>query len=174
MDEQTEIKNVRKARLAKSKTDRIIWGVCGGLAEYFGVDAVIVRLIFVVLALVNGAGILLYIILALIMPKPEDVHLPQKDVIEENVQEMAEQLKEAVEQVGEQAKEVVEKADQISPPDLKKQEERARWLGAILILLGIILLLNNFNLLWWLRWDVFWSLVIILIGLWLLIRRMEK
>jgi len=49
----------------------VIWGVCGGIAEYFKVDPVIVRLAFVVLVLINGVGILLYIILAIIMPDAE-------------------------------------------------------------------------------------------------------
>lgn len=57
-------------KLYKSKTQRIICGVCGGLAEYFNIDANIVRLISVVLGL-SGAGLLVYIIAALILPEQE-------------------------------------------------------------------------------------------------------
>jgi phage shock protein C len=60
------------ARLTKSETDRVIDGVCGGVAEYFGVDSTVIRLVFVVLALINGLGILLYIILMIIMPRQEE------------------------------------------------------------------------------------------------------
>ncbi len=56
-------------RLYRSRTDRQLAGVCGGLGEYFGVDPTIVRLIFIVLALAGGPGLLLYIILALVIPE---------------------------------------------------------------------------------------------------------
>lgn len=60
-------------RLYKSTTDKAIFGVCGGLAEYFGIDSLIVRLVLVLFTLAFGAGLLFYIIAALIMPKrPED------------------------------------------------------------------------------------------------------
>ena len=43
-------------RLTKSKTDRKLFGVCGGLGEYFGIDPTLVRLAFVVLTLFKGSG----------------------------------------------------------------------------------------------------------------------
>jgi phage shock protein PspC (stress-responsive transcriptional regulator) len=55
-------------RLQRSRTEKMIAGVCGGLAEYFDVDPTIVRVLWVVLTLFGGAGILLYIILWIIMP----------------------------------------------------------------------------------------------------------
>ena len=56
-------------RLYKSSTDKAIFGVCGGIAEYFGIDSLIVRLVLVLFTLAFGAGLLFYIIAALIMPK---------------------------------------------------------------------------------------------------------
>ncbi len=55
-------------RLYRSQNEKMIAGVCGGLGEYLGIDPTIVRLIFVLLTLVGGHGILLYIILLLITP----------------------------------------------------------------------------------------------------------
>ncbi|MDQ7024483.1 MAG: PspC domain-containing protein [Anaerolineae bacterium] len=55
-------------RLYKSNTDKRVWGVCGGLAEYFEVDPTLVRILFVVLTLAGGPGLLLYLILGLVMP----------------------------------------------------------------------------------------------------------
>lgn len=55
-------------RLARSSTDKVLAGVCGGLAQYFGIDVVFVRLIMVGLVLAGGLGILLYPLLWLIMP----------------------------------------------------------------------------------------------------------
>jgi len=57
-------------RLTLSVTDKKLAGVCGGLAEYFGVDPTLVRLIAVVLALLGGSGLLIYLIAWMIMPKP--------------------------------------------------------------------------------------------------------
>ncbi len=56
-------------RVRRSKTDRVIGGVCGGLGSYFGVDPLWFRLAFVVLAIGGGAGVLLYIIGWLIIPE---------------------------------------------------------------------------------------------------------
>ena len=54
--------------LRRSRTDKVIAGVCGGLGRQFGVDPVLLRIAFVVLTLANGVGILLYIIAAVVMP----------------------------------------------------------------------------------------------------------
>ncbi len=57
-------------RLTRSETNRVIAGVCGGLGEYFGIEPVIFRIIFVLLALPGGApGVLPYIILWIVMPR---------------------------------------------------------------------------------------------------------
>ncbi|MCU0510623.1 MAG: PspC domain-containing protein [Anaerolineae bacterium] len=56
-------------KLYRSTTDKMLAGVCGGLGQYFGIDATVVRLIFALLVFFGvGSGIILYIILALIMP----------------------------------------------------------------------------------------------------------
>lgn len=55
-------------QLFRSTANRRIWGVCGGLGEYFDIDPVLIRVIFVVLALSGGSGIALYIILTLAVP----------------------------------------------------------------------------------------------------------
>lgn len=67
--EQRHISNSRVKRLYRSGNDRIIGGVCGGIAEYFGVDPVPIRLIWVILALAGGSGVLLYMIAWLIIPR---------------------------------------------------------------------------------------------------------
>lgn len=55
-------------KLRRSATDRWIGGVCGGLASYFGVDATIVRVVFLVAAVGFGTGLLLYLAMWLVMP----------------------------------------------------------------------------------------------------------
>lgn len=56
-------------RLTRSTTESMVAGVCGGLAEYFNIDPVIVRLIFVLVTLTSGLGIPVYLVLWIIMPK---------------------------------------------------------------------------------------------------------
>lgn len=56
-------------KLYKSNTDKKIAGVCGGIAEYFNIDATLVRLGWVVFRLLGGSGLLAYIIAAIIMPE---------------------------------------------------------------------------------------------------------
>ena len=55
-------------RLYKSRTNRVLCGVCGGIGEYFGIDPTIVRLLCVLLGC-TGTGLILYIIAAIIMPE---------------------------------------------------------------------------------------------------------
>ncbi len=55
-------------KLYRSRTDRRIWGVAGGLAKYFDIDPTIVRVIFVASIFVGTLGIWVYLIMALIVP----------------------------------------------------------------------------------------------------------
>ena len=58
-----------KKRLYRSKKDKMLAGICGGLAEYFDVDPSLVRLATVLLCLYAGTGLLVYIIAAIIIPE---------------------------------------------------------------------------------------------------------
>jgi phage shock protein C len=58
-----------KKTLKCSQTDKHLMGVCGGIAEYFEMDATLVRLAFGISVIFGGAGVLAYIIAAIIMPK---------------------------------------------------------------------------------------------------------
>lgn len=60
--------NYSNKRLTRSRTDKIIAGVCGGIANYFKIDPIIIRLAFLLLFLLKGSGILIYIIAWIIMP----------------------------------------------------------------------------------------------------------
>ena len=56
-------------KLYKSKTNRVLCGVCGGIGEYFNIDPTIVRLIMILLICGFGTGIIAYIVAAIIMPE---------------------------------------------------------------------------------------------------------
>ena len=59
-------------KLTKSRKQKVIAGVCGGIAEYLNVDVTIIRMIAMGLILVWGSGALAYLIAALIMPEPNE------------------------------------------------------------------------------------------------------
>ena len=56
-------------KLYKSNQNKMIDGVCGGIAEYFGIDPTVVRLIWALFSLMGGSGLLAYIIAAIIIPR---------------------------------------------------------------------------------------------------------
>ena len=59
------------ARLTKSEADKILFGVCGGLADYMNTDSTVIRVVFVLITFFGiGSPILVYLILALVMPRP--------------------------------------------------------------------------------------------------------
>jgi phage shock protein PspC (stress-responsive transcriptional regulator) len=59
-------------KLYRSQTERMFAGVCGGLGQYAGIDPTVIRVIFALLAVFGGSGLLIYIILMLIIPlEPE-------------------------------------------------------------------------------------------------------
>lgn len=63
-------------KLYRSRTEKMLGGVCGGLGELLDIDPTIVRLVFVLLALWGGGGLLIYIILWLIAPYKDELKNP--------------------------------------------------------------------------------------------------
>ncbi|MGV9102576.1 MAG: PspC domain-containing protein [Candidatus Thorarchaeota archaeon] len=62
----------KQKKLYRSREDKVIGGVCGGIAEYTGIDATIIRVLWVLLTLGYGAGLIIYIILMIVIPmEPE-------------------------------------------------------------------------------------------------------
>ena len=58
-------------RLTKSSTNKVISGVCGGLAEFFNIDVTLVRIGWILFTFLGGSGIIAYIICAIVMPRAE-------------------------------------------------------------------------------------------------------
>ncbi len=69
----------RGKRLKRSSTDRVFAGVCGGLAEYFDVDSLLIRLAWIIFSIVGGAGILGYIIAVIVIPR--DYNMPDSPAV---------------------------------------------------------------------------------------------
>ena len=148
-------------RLYRSRTDRMIWGVCGGLAKYFDIDSTIVRIIFVVLIFANGLSILAYIILAIVIPLEGSRATEPKAAIKENVAEITETASELGQEIrsslaGEEAR----------PEETSELSRRRRsFLGIALIVLGILFLMGSLGLFAWFKWSFLWPLILVAIGL---------
>lgn len=141
---------VQRGRLRKSRAERMVFGVAGGLGDYLEVDPVLVRAGFVVLGFIGGLGLLAYIGFALLMPDTPEDETPPEAALENGA---------TVEGQG--------------PASLS--EHRGRYVfGIILIGLGVILLIEQLGLLAWLDWGVFWSIVLILIGVAAITGRMKR
>ena len=69
-----------KKELKRSATDCKIFGVCGGIAQYLGIDSNVVRLVWIAISLFAGSGVFLYIIAAFLLPKDEPSEADLKDV----------------------------------------------------------------------------------------------
>ncbi len=127
-------------RLCKSRTDRMIDGVCGGIAGYFGLDPTLVRIAWVLLTLFGGSGVVLYIAAMIIMPKEE--------------------LHPAAAAGG---------APSAAPPAPANGMNNSRFWGILLLVLGVAWLASNFGFSiwhhWWgFSWDVAIPLMLILAG----------
>lgn len=142
-------------RLYRSETNRIIAGVCGGLGEYFKIDPTIIRIIFVVLALVfHGSGILIYILLWIIIPRRSALAENGHGHMKENLDEMRSHFRSFASDI-----------------HFHRNGGARVWWGVLVILLGVIFLLNNFGYPLLGGLDRAWPLILIIVGLFFLFRR---
>jgi phage shock protein C len=146
-------------RLTRSDKERLLGGVCGGLAEYFGFDPTLVRIAFVLLAIAYGTGILLYITLWIIMPRHQ---AEGTGVVGDNLDDIRKRL---VELEGE----VKSAVTGVKAEEWKRSS--GFWLGLVLVALGILFLFSTLGLLRWWRWAVIWPVALIMVGLLLVWRR---
>ena len=139
-------------KLYRSVTDKMLGGVCGGLAEYFSIDPVLVRLIFVLAVIFGGSGILAYIILWVIIPQKPYIITPFNN----------EQPKQDSNTGSEEKKSENLETNMNFVNINKNQSNRSIYAGAFLILLGGIFLLDNFVPHF--HFGDFWPLILIGLG----------
>ncbi|MDP2362701.1 MAG: PspC domain-containing protein [Ignavibacteria bacterium] len=148
-------------KLYRSITDKMLAGVCGGLAEYFSIDPVIVRLIFVLAVIFGGSGILAYIILWIIIPEkpfiitPFNTAQPKDESTSSSDEKKSENSQFNMNVVYE-----------------KPQNNRSIYAGAFLILLGGIFLLDNFVPHF--HFGDFWPLILIGLGFAIILNAKNK
>jgi phage shock protein C len=149
--------NKTNKKLYRSEKEKIIFGVCGGLANYFEIDPVIIRMIFLFLLFTsNGVGLLLYLVLALIVPK-------ETDYKKENIL-----LNETGKKVQGLAKEIKDNKILISDMGIV--------FGILMILVGTGLLFRQIfpSQIFFIEWNILIPLLIIAFGLGLIIQRNGK
>jgi len=131
---------VTQQRLMRSNQDKVIAGVCGGIAQYFGIDPVIVRLIMVALVFAGGISVLLYPILWLIMP----VEGMSQTTFAESLQDMQRQAQSFGQQASQQVQSVFSQPrfdpQTGQPLNQAQPEQRNRTLGLILLAVGVLML----------------------------------
>lgn len=147
-------------KLYRSKKNEVVAGVCGGIGEYFDVDPTIIRIIFIILTIWGGAGIILYIIGMLVIPY-EGQDLKQS---QERNKERAKEMGKKIEMAAHDIKDEVSKKS--------KNRDGSVYLGLIIILLGIIFLLRKWFS--WFDFEYLWPLFLILIGILILTSSKRK
>ena len=161
-------------RLYRSSTDVVLGGVCGGLGDYMGIDPVLIRLLFVFLAVVNGFGVLLYLILWIILPEKERIGESPEDVIRENIAS----LRDKAERLGDDIRATVSDAGVSLRQEEGTRDEvyrrRTTAAGAILIGIGAMILLRNLGLFWWFDLRMMWPLLIAGLGVYLLVKALRE
>ncbi|MBC7256734.1 MAG: PspC domain-containing protein, partial [Chloroflexi bacterium] len=70
--------------LRRSRTDRVIGGVCGGLAEYLALDPLLVRIFFIVFGIMTGMGVVAYMLLWLLVPAEDATFATRDEMIRHN------------------------------------------------------------------------------------------
>ena len=160
-------------KLYRSRQDQIVGGVCGGIAEYFGIDATLVRLAFVLFALIEGAGVIAYIIAWIIVPERprEDDRRYKEDVYDVDYKQEDEEGEYKAEQNSSENEENSGKKRK-QPKTEHNKEQRKRILGLILVALGIFFILDK-----WIPgfyWRRFWPVILIILGVVLIYREVKK
>ncbi len=146
-------------KLYRQDEGKVIAGVASGIAQYFSVDPIVVRVLFVLLTFFQGAGILLYIILAVLVPKHSEKAILSQEV-----------LKEKAEKAEEITHKATEKAKYISQKIKEKNwlSDSRRILGVICVLGGVGIILNKYFFEWF-KWDMLWTAALVVVGFYLVI-----
>ncbi|MEK6208203.1 MAG: PspC domain-containing protein [Chloroflexota bacterium] len=159
-----------KSRLERSNTNRVISGVCGGIAEYLAVDPTLVRVAFVVMTFVGGIGILAYIVLLILMPQPGQP-APFTKAAPSTVSTDTTAPMDA----DSTATPLTTSVTPVDPAVHQAEAERRRTaMGYLLVALGVVFLMNNAGAFRLVEWNYVWPLVLIGIGVLFLVQRLRS
>jgi phage shock protein C len=171
-----------QTRLERSTTNRIVGGICGGIAEYLQVDATLVRVFFVIVILLTaGFAILGYIALLFLMPMPGQ---PQPFVRGATANSAATSADAAAPSdpsdpnatmpIAGDTMPFTRPAPPPVPEDPAAAERRRAIFGYFLVGIGAIFLLSNFGAFRLVRGDLLWPLVLVVAGVFILTQRVRS
>lgn len=154
-------------RLYRSGREKMIGGVCGGLAEYFNVDVTLVRLITLVAFFMGGVGFLAYLVAWIIVPLNPDhqvygrpMHKGSYGGEQDGAHRYAERAEEIVDDVVTNVEEAARNFQKRRPFE---RNDRSKIAGAVLIIFGILFLLDRWFPLWF-NIGKMWPLILVLLG----------
>ena len=148
----------QRNRLYRSRDDRILFGVAGGLAEYFDIDPVLVRLGWVLLTIASaGIGALAYIVLAIITPNASQQASREVGPVGDGSNEGSEEMVES-------------RVDEGVP----RRQVARNVFGVGLIIVGMIVLLGNLGVFDSVRWDIIWPAIIVVLGVAILLPSIRR
>lgn len=157
-------------RLYKSRSERMLFGVSGGMAEHFDVDPTLVRIVWVVVALISvGVGFLAYLALAIIVPDSPARETPGEEEASDTAGEEGSAHDPVDSREEREMYETLDAAAAVGRERMRRQ--RGIIFGAALIALGLFFLAITLDLLTWFDWR-FWPVVLILLGVLLVVRRL--
>lgn len=154
-------------------SDRIIGGVCSGLAAGFHIDPIWVRIAFVLLAFVQGIGLFIYIVLWLVMPEKVEGQAAARSGFDSMASDLKRVRGELQGQFGGLIgpRNVATPEPVGAPSNRGSRPRQSLLLGVVLVLLGAVLLGANTGLF---SWEVVWPAALIVIGVALLVRTFER
>jgi len=151
-----------QTKLFRSRTDRMIGGVCGGLAQYLQIDSTLVRLFFVLFTLGAGFGVMIYFALWIIVPAEGKESLP-----------LNEQMRAGADEIAERARSL---GGDIQSGAATPNRRASIFIGVALVVVGAIYLIQNLHIPWlrWLDFDILWPILLILGGAALVWRQVRR
>jgi phage shock protein C len=163
-------------RLYRSQTDRKFAGVAGGLAEYFVMDPLLIRLAFVILTLAGGGGVLIYIVLWIVTPENPVWVIPSKNQNDQGYQQSNPGSPDfTTESAGYSSEsQKTETSYSKTPPEPQTKERNKGSLigGLVLITLGSLFLADE--LIPQVNFGDLWPVILIVIGVGLLFNAIAK
>ena len=146
-------------RLVRKTGDAVLGGVAAGFGEYLDVDPVLIRLMFILLCIAGGSGMLLYLVCWLIMPRDDERFEGAVDPPPPPADRFVDEMRQVGERVAGEVRRHAEESG------------RGRFLaGAVLIGIGLLFLIDRFSSVWWLDFWRLWPLLLIAAGVALLLR----
>ncbi len=162
-------------RLYRSRKEKMIGGVAGGIAEYFDIDPVMIRLLFVLLFFAGGVTFLIYIVCLVVIPKEPfyfDRPMAPNQTQAASQPPSEQQQTEGTETPSDVNFTMYENPPVGSTPDDTRNEPRKKVFGIVLIILGGLLLLQN--ILPICHHIGFFPIMFILFGVWLILSHQQK